>query len=133
MTSLFDQNALLNAKESRIITLPDGQRQSVTMTRAGWTSFDDLAAGEFFDAETLIDYADHLRGKDSEKNAEFGFGYWIEHSMMRVQERQRQDEQSLAEFNRFCARQPRNNEGLRRIEEKAQRMKAERAARNQHK
>lgn len=107
--------------------MPDGQRQSVTTTRAAWTSFDDLAADEFFDAETLIDYADHLRGDDTEHE----FGYWLEHAMMCVQKRQRRDEQSLATFNRFCARQPKNDEGLRRIEEEAQRLRNERVVARQ--
>lgn len=120
MTSIFDQETLLNAAESRPIIMPGGRTQSITMTRAGWTSFDDLAADEFFDAETLIDYADHLRGEDTEHE----FGYWLEHAMMRVQERQREDEQSLAAFNRFCAHQPRNDEGLRRIEEEVHRLRA---------
>ncbi len=122
MTSIFDQDNLLNAAEIRSIPLPNGLVKSVTMTRAGWTSFDDLAGDEFFDAETLIDYADHIRGDDT-KNC---FGFWLEHAMMCVQEGQRQDEQSLAAFNRFCARQPRNDEGIRRIEEEALRIKARR-------
>lgn len=124
MISIFDQDALINTAESRVITLHNGQPRSVTMSRAAWTSFDDLAADEYFDAETLVDYANHLRSDDTKHD----FGYWLEHAMMRVQERQRRDEHSLAEFNRFCARQPRNEEGLRRIEEEAQRMRDEREA-----
>lgn len=129
MTSIFDQDALLNTPEIRPLSMPDGRTRSVTMTRAGWTSFDDLAAIEYFDAETLIEYALHCRGDDTTKE----FDHWLEHTMMRVQERQRQDEQLLADFHRYCARQPRNAEGLRRIEEAAQRLQSVRAARYREK
>ena len=118
MTSIFDQHELLSTPETRMLAMPDGRRQPVTMTRAGWTSFDDLAADEFFDAQTLIEYAMHCRGDDTSR----GFGHWLEHAMMRVQQRQRQDEQLLADFHRFCARQPQTREGLRRIKEKAKRI-----------
>lgn len=127
MTSIFDQHELLSTPETRVLAMPDGRRQPVTMTRAGWRSFDDLAADEFFDARTLIEYAMHYRGDDTSR----GFGEWLEHAVMRVQQRQRQDEQLIAEFHRFCARQPQTKEGLRRIEEEAKRMHRVRAARFQ--
>jgi hypothetical protein len=125
MTLIFDQCALLSRLEARLLDMPDGQRHPVSMTRAGWTSFDDLATNEYFDAETLIEYAQYCRGDDTTKE----FGEWLEHALMRVQERQRRDEQLLAEFYQFCASQPQTKYGMRRIEEAAQRLRDARTAR----
>ncbi len=125
---MFDCNDLLNAAESRAVTMPDGRVQQVTMSRAGWTSFDDLCDDEFFCAQDLMEYALWYCDCSPEKRKGRNFGGWLELAMMKVQERLRQNEQSLAAFHRFCVRQPSDDEGLRRIDEEARRIRDQRAA-----
>lgn len=118
-SSLFDPDRLRCSLQTRTLVLPDGQRTPVEMTAEVWNAFDDIVARDHFCAEHLIEYAFDRAGIYPNKPP----GDLLEEAVLRTQQRLRLDRESLSEFNRFCAQQPRTDEGMRMIQEEAERIR----------
>lgn len=118
-SSIFGSDRLMNSLETRTLVLPDGQRAPFEMTAAGWIAFDEIVGREHFCAEHLIEYAFERAVKHPNKPP----GDLLEEAVLRTRYRLRLDRESISEFNRFCARQSRTEEGMRIIKAEADRLR----------
>ena len=106
-----------------MLQMPDGGDRFFEMTGSSWTAFDDLMASGHTACELIAWAIDEF-----EHDPAHSLDAWLTGVVMQIHRERREDERQSAAFHQFCASQPQDAEGLRRIEAEAERLKVQRAA-----
>ena len=118
----LDIHDILHGPERKTIRNGTGRTDTIEMSRSLWVAFDDLL-GIGYSENELVD----LSTPGVPVACPVHLGRLVGEAVMTIERRRRDNERELAGFHSFCARQPRNSDGIRRIERKAARLKARRA------
>ena len=106
--------------ETRELVTHGGVHHLFQMKRAHWEMYDDLLVGKWSHQRIMEAVAD-----EHSRDPSHGLSEWLAGVVVFISEAELDTKQTIQDFARFCAAQPRTPEGMRKIKEEGARLKAE--------